>query len=290
MIFLDQYKIENATNIDNDPCFAMPEIYPNFQSEMTRFKQLLIDLVEEGKPKTFYKFGDGDYYFLKKQPVGSATPGKRALSKNYDDIKHEEFVSGVEKNDFITCELYPRNRAKFTELYPNKKIDFPAEYGYGLVANKWLTRQFAGKIGLIGAHDKINLIQDMMFVPEYQEYLGLEKFTDYIRIPQKYACDDIDATEKMIAEQLEKSNSKIFLLGIGHVKSALLHRLKNYSDAVFLDVGTGIDALAGIIDHGRPYMGDWINHRISGFNYGLLDILQYDIWNTPHRVLKGNVV
>ena len=59
---------------------------------------------------------------------------------------------------------------------------------------------------------------------------------------------------------------------------------------MFLDVGTGIDALAGIIDHGRPYMGDWINHRISGFNYGLLDILQYDIWNTPHRVLKGNVV
>ena len=290
MIFLDQYKIENATNIDDDPCFAMPEIYPNFQSEMMRFKQLLIDLVEEGKPKTFYKFGDGDYYFLKKQPVGSATPGKRALSKNYNDIKHEEFVSGVEKNDFITCELYPRNRAKFIELYPNKKIDFPAEYGYGLVANRWLTRQFAGKIGLIGAHDKINLIQSMMSVTEYQEYLGLEKFTDYIRIPQKYACDDIDATEKMIAEQLEKSNSKIFLLGIGHVKSALLHRLKNYSDSVFLDVGTGIDALAGIIDHGRPYMGDWINHRISGFNYGLLDILQYNIWNTPHRVLKGNLV
>ena len=290
MIFLDQYKIENATNIDDDPCFAMPEIYPNFQSEMMRFKQLLIDLVEEGKPKTFYKFGDGDYYFLKKQPVGSATPGKRALSKNYNDIKHEEFVSGVEKNDFITCELYPRNRAKFIELYPNKKIDFPAEYGYGLVANRWLTRQFAGKIGLIGAHDKINLIQSMMSITEYQEYLGLEKFTDYIRIPQKYACDDIDATEKMIAEQLEKSNSKIFLLGIGHVKSALLHRLKNYSDSVFLDVGTGIDALAGIIDHGRPYMGDWINYRISGFNYGLLDILQYNIWNTPHRVLKGNLV
>ena len=125
----------------------------------------------------------------------------------------------------------------------------------------------------------------MMQHKEYQQYLGLEKFQDYIHIPQKFACDDIDATESMVAKQLINSKSKIFLIGIGHVKSGLLHRLKKYKKAVFLDVGSGIDALAGVIDHGRPYMGDWVNHRIREFDYSSLDILQYDIWNTPHKLI-----
>ena len=120
---------------------------------------------------------------------------------------------------------------------------------------------------------------------EYQEYLGLEKFQDYIHIPQTFACDNIDETEELVAEQLKSSKSKIFLLGVGHVKSALLHRLKKYKDAVFLDVGSSRDALAGIIDHGRPYMGDWTNYRTREFDYSSLDILQYDIWNTPYKII-----
>ena len=121
---------------------------------------------------------------------------------------------------------------------------------------------------------------------EYQDYLGLDQFEDYIHIPQKFACDDIDATEKMVAEQLDKSSAQIFLVGIGHVKSGLLHRLKKYRNAVFLDVGTGIDALGGLIDHHRPYMGDWTNYRVNSFDYDKLDILQYDIWNTPHTMIE----
>ena len=38
-----------------------------------KFKNLLIELVENNQSKTFYKFGDGDYWFLKKVPSGSAT-------------------------------------------------------------------------------------------------------------------------------------------------------------------------------------------------------------------------
>ena len=149
-----------------------------------------------------------------------------------------------------------------------------------------MTNTFGDSIGVIGAGPKIKLIQQLMQSEEYQEYLGLEKFTDYIEIPQKFACDDIDETERTVGEQLSNSSSKIFLLGIGHVKSALLHRLKKYRNAVFLDVGSGIDALAGIIDHNRPYMANWTNYRTTNFEYGSLDILQYDIWNTPHKMLK----
>lgn len=279
------YKIEGTFNRDNNPCFYSPNSYPLFQEKLEEFKKLLIHLVDTKSCKTFYKFGDGDYFFLNKISIGSATPGKRALSKTYDNIKHEEFVEGVCKNDYITCEVYPENRAYFRSLYPDRPIDFPSEFCYGLVSNKWLLRKFSGKIGLIGADAKIDLIQELMNHRVYQDYLGLDRFTDYLKIPQKYACDDIDATERMIAEQLQSSTANIFLVGVGHVKSALLHRLKKHKSAVFLDVGSSIDALAGIIDHNRPYFGDWTNHRVKDFDYSRLDILQYDIWGTPYLLL-----
>ena len=66
-------------------------------------------------------------------------------------------------------------------------------------------------------------------------------------------------------------------MGMGHVKSGLIHRLKKYTDAVFLDVGASIDALAGIIDIDRPYAGDWINYQIDEDNlYEGVDCLAYE--------------
>ena len=273
---IEQYKIEGTINNDQNPCFLDETTYPKFQEELEKFKHLLIELVYLKEPKTFYKFGDGDYYFLNKIPTGSATPGRRALSKSYDDINHDAFVKGAQECDYYTCEIYPENRVNYLDVI-QRQIDFPAEFGYGLVANKWLLKTFAGQIGLIGAGSKLNIIKNLMEAPQYQEYLGLEKFEDYISLPQKFACDDLEATEKIVASQLMKSTSKIFLMGMGHVKSGLIHRLSKYRNAVFLDVGASIDALAGIIDIDRPYMGDWTNYQIDDVQlYKGIDFLAYD--------------
>jgi hypothetical protein len=286
--FLDLYKIDGCVNIDTEPFFEREECYPNFKEDLVEFKNLLIQLVENNESKTFYKFGDGDYCFLKKVPSGSATPGRRALSKSYDEINHQAFVDGAKQCDYYTCEIYTHNRQFFREVIPNQQIHFPAEYGYGLVANKWLMRTFAGKIGLIGANTKMNLIQNLMEAPQYQEYLGIEKFENYISLPQKYACDNLEETEMMVGEQLKNSSSKIFLIGIGHVKSGLIHRLKKYTDAVFLDVGSAIDALAGIIDVGRPYFGDWTNYQIDENDlYDQVDYLGYE--RKGKHVLLGRI-
>ena len=285
-MYLDLYKIEGSVNNDQNPCFHNEESCPEFQEKLEFFKKLLIQQVKHNKSATYYKYGDGDYYFLKKQGVGSATPGKRALSKSYDSIDHDKFVEGAQLCDYYTCEIYPENRQRFSEVI-EKEIDFPAEFGYGLVANKWLFKTFAGKIGLIGADTKMNIIQNIIEAPQYQEYLGIEKFEDYISLPQKFACDDIDATEKMVGEQLEKSTSKIFLMGMGHVKSGLIHRLKKYTDAVFLDVGSSLDAIAGIIDVDRPYFGDWTNYQIDEKNlYEGVDFLQYNSNKGKHITLE----
>ena len=275
-MYLDLYKIDGTINNDTEPCFHNPDTYPKFQEELEEFKHLLIELVYLNEPKTFYKFGDGDYFFLRKEPVGSATPGKRALSKGYDQINHEAFVEGAQLCDYYTCEIYPTNRGRFAQVI-DRKVDYPAEFGYGLVTNKWLLETFSGRIGLIGADEKMNIIQNLMEAPQYQDYLGLEKFEDYISLPQKFACDDIDATEQMVAEQLKNSTSKIFLMGMGHVKSGLIHRLKKHANAVFLDVGASIDALAGIIDVNRPFAGDWTNYQIDEPHlYEGVDFLAYE--------------
>ena len=275
-MYLKQYEIEGTVNNDQNPCFTDPNAFPNFQKEFERFKTLIVESVNNSSSITFYKYGDGDYYFLKKQPVGSAKPGKRALSKSYNDIGHERFVEGAQLCDMYTCEIYPENRKAFSEVI-NREIDFPAEFGYGLVANKWFFKEFAGKIGLIGADRKIEIIKNLMEAEQYQEYLGIEKFEDYIKLPQQFACDDLDATEKMVAKQLKKSTSKIFLMGMGHVKSGLIHKLKKYKDAVFLDVGSAIDAIAGVIDVDRPFFGDWTNYQIDDPGlYAGVDLLQYN--------------
>ena len=284
-MYLDQYKIEGTINNDQNPCFHDETTYPKFQEELEEFKHLLIELVYLNEPKTFYKFGDGDYYFLNKIPTGSATPGRRALSKSYDEINHDAFVKGAQECDYYTCEIYPENRVSFSDVI-QRRIDYPAEFGYGLVTNKWLLKTFAGQIGLIGAGLKLNIIKNLMEAPQYQEYLGLEKFEDYISLPQKFACDDLEATEKMVASQLIKSTSKIFLMGMGHVKSGLIHRLSKYRNAVFLDVGASIDALAGIIDVDRPYAGDWINYQIDDVQlYKGIDFLAYD-GKGKHMILE----
>ena len=100
-----------------------------------------------------------------------------------------------------------------------------------------------------------------------------DKFEDYISVPQKYACDDIEATDKMVKEQLQNATSKIFIEGIGHAKQALLWKMKEYHPVVYLSVGSGVCAVAGVQDCiGRPYFADWKNYRIKDYDYSKIDI------------------
>jgi len=273
-----QYIIPGTRNISGLDFYNDPNIYPKFQKDLQKFKNLLVKLVNQKANATFYKFGDGDYFFLKQIEHGSAKPGKRAISKKFNEINIKDFIEGVRKNDYFITEILPHRYAMFKELYPDKERDFPSEYCSGLVANKWFFNTFKGKIGLIGAKEKLELIEKLLKFKEYREYLGIDDFNDYIYIPQKFAADDVNTLEKNVAEQLKNSNSEIFLLGIGHVKSALLHRLKKYKKAVYVDVGGAIDAIAGIMNIRRLHMAKWVNYQIKNYDYSKIDYLNYHGW------------
>lgn len=272
------YYIEGARHTGHSNYANLPK-YVTFQEDLLKFKELIMSLENDKKGASFVHFGDGDYYFLKNIPIGSATPGKRALSIPYEHFDIVPYREGWAKADYHCVEyLEHGNPEKLNELYPGQPT-IATEFVYGLLMNKWFLKTFNGKIGLIGAGDKLDIIKELMNYQEYREYLGINNFNDYIKIPQKFACDDLNETIRIVKEQLEKSNNEtfIFLFGVGHVKSGLIHHLPKIKNAIYLDVGAGIDGLAGLIDPDRPYSGDWINYRMKNYNYNNIDLLNYNI-------------
>ena len=274
------YTIEGALDVHqiNEEAISRLPDYPTFQEDLEKFKQFVIELERTKTGATFVHFGDGDYYFLKKIAIGSATPGRRALSIPYDQFDITPFVEGWKKADYHCVEYLERPmRGRLEELFPNSKT-IATEFLYGLTMNRWFLKQFNGRIGLIGALDKMKIISELMNYKEYRDYLGIDKINDYIIIPQKFACDNLEDTVELVQEQLKDANPEtfVFLYGVGHVKSGLIHRLKEVKNAIYLDVGGGIDGLAGILDPDRPYAKAWINHRMKDYNYGSVDLLNYN--------------
>jgi len=271
----DIYKIDGLTNYDLHPIYLDPSAFPNFQDELERYKKLIIDRHAQGKGAAFYKFGDGDYYFLKGLAHGSAKPGNRALSKPLSAIQLEAFQRNSLNSDFYMCELYPENAAKFHEVFPTKTIDYLAEFSYICVASNWFLKNFSN-IGVIGAAEKVALIKKLAEKSAYIEALGFDGFTSYISVPQKFSCDDLDLQLNSLRDQLENSSSEVFLVGMGHLKSGVLGELKKFKDAIYIDVGSGIDALAGIIDTERPYFGGWTNFQLKNYDYAVMDFLGFN--------------
>ena len=76
-----------------------------------------------------------------------------------------------------------------------------------------------------------------------------------------------------------KSEAQIFLIGIGSLKITLLPLLKDI-DKIFIDVGAGIDAIAGVISNDRPFFKRWINYQLSDFKLNSIDLMDQ---NNPNR-------
>ncbi len=282
----------------------------SFQERFDSLKKKIKQLAVLGGG-TIIRVSDGEFYFLRKKAVGSATPGRRGSTLSYDKIDIAPFRYGIFENDLISYHPEPRYRRKmlwylvtrplwlnriflrrlirlgdwkvfsalkkyaqgvFENLY---SPSIPHDAIYALIASRWIFREFSGQIGLIGNEHKMELVSELMKQPAYQAYLGTPSFTEYIGVPQKGAADYPEELMAKIGAQIQNSKAKIFLVGMGHAKTAILHRLKAYSDAVFIDIGTGMDAIAGCICQERPQFADWTNFRFKTYNYDKVDQMDY---------------
>jgi hypothetical protein len=261
----------------HNTCNCQPSLQcDDFDERYEEFKKLIIDLVATKSSKTFYKFSDGEYLWWKNVQNGSVAPGRR--DSNIIDRDLTPFREGILKCDYNGINLHPDDYINFKEVF-NKEPDFLVDHATGLIYNKWWTETFNGQIGLIGGDAKMDLIAELCGHQEYLDYLKFDGFTDYIKLPQRYLCDQIDYAEELLAEQLTKSTSKVFLIGIGHAQQALLHRMKYYTDALFVVVGSGICAYAGVQDNRRPYAAGWINYQLKDYDYTKIDIWRENFTN-----------
>ena len=335
-----QYYLQgvNTDNINHQRFFQKSGLYyQSLQKSFIRLTQYILARSGQNKATAILRASDGDYFFIRKIGIGSAKPGRRALTKRYDDINipfyrkmfwHNDLITiSIEKpmhrawKKFIFFELADRVlwKAKFKILghegfkviqhvldpilslfsanplilYP--LISFVAGYKgegykkaagqivdktymhmesfYALIASKWIFRNFKNQIGLIGSGPKLDLIKQLMAYPEYRSYLGMDAFTDYLPVPQIGAADNVQELAGSLGEKISKSRAKIFLVAAGSSKIALMPLLKAYSDAVFIDVGCGMDALAGVVLQTRPYFADWVDYKIKGYNYSQVDFM-----------------
>jgi len=256
--------------------------YPNFYEGYENLKDKLKNFVKNNETVSFYKWSDGEKLFYDGISEGSTSGGRRDTNIGVGGLNLTPFREGILKNDYYMVESFFDAHNWWKDRFGDVPF-IAAEWSYALVTNKWFFKTFRGQIGLIGAKEKLELIQELLEYSEYRDYLGLDKFEDYITIPQKYACDDIENTDNIIREQLKNAKSKIFLEGIGHAKQALLWKMKLYHPAVYFSVGSGIDVIAGIQDNLRPYSADWVNFTLKNYDYS-----RVDIWRD--RMLKTKVL
>ena len=253
------YNFPGTSYLEPNKEYFDKTIYPCFQEDYKLFKETLKKESIEKINNTYYKFGDGDYLLFKNEKFGTTKPGVRDIKRSIKTLNIKEIQNAAQNHDKYFCEII--NFYMFNEVM-NVKLDFPAEYLYASVANKWFFSEF-NKIAIIGSEAKLELIYELMKYNEYKDYLGVESFYDYIPIPQTGALTNSDKIYKKIKSKVEKSKPDLFLAGIGLAQNTLLHSLKKSINAPIISVGSGIDAIAGVIDIYRPYYGLWINFRLE---------------------------
>ena len=273
------YVIDGTTNKDPEQLNGIeyndPNFYPLFQSKIEWFKSTLIDYNKKNQGAVFLRVYDGEFYFLNKQVVGNGP--RRHFTKQLTDEFVNKFKEGCYKVDYISVQLNINMLTKYNLLFPDRKMDFPMDIIYGLFANRWILDTFKNKIALIGGNEKMNVIKSLMNHEEYRNYIKNDYFLDYISVPERFSCDHTDELIKEIGEKIKISNAQIFLFGIGIAKMAIAHKFKEYKNAIFIDIGCGMSAIAGSCSTERPYFGSWINYRLKDYNYNNLDPMDFNI-------------
>ncbi len=243
-----------------------------YYDQLVDFIKFKIDKKDGG---LIMRVSDGEAYFLDGKLVGNGP--KRHFTKSE---KLTENYLTIFKNSLLACEsrhveMLKSNQKYFFKIYKkNIFSDIPFECIYALISSRKLLKSNY-KIGIIGSNKKINIIKELLNNIEYQEYVGRDCFDDYIGIPEKGSANDPVLLAKTIKKEL-KPDIDIYIVGIGIAKLVVLPELRKNSKNLFIDVGAGISALAGLISNDRPYFASWKNFRLKDYDYSQIDIMDFD--------------
>jgi hypothetical protein len=255
-----------------DKTYQDSSTWPTYQQD---YKDFLEYLLNDKSHKVIVRVYDGELLFLLGKKKWNIP--KRHVSVDLTQKFLQPFKDNVLKCDKFCAHLTIMPSGSMHNLYNqtfgNKKIDYPTEFLYAIVINKWIFKNFKNQIGLIGGYHKIKVIKELMKRKEYRDYLGIDYFTDYVEVPEKYGCDNPEKLEESLKEQLSKSdpNTKIYLFGIGICKMVVANKFKDFYPATYIDIGGTMSGLAGFLSVTRPYAANWMNYRLRNYNYSKVD-------------------
>lgn len=273
----DIFKIKNTLNLDKadliNPLFKDTTKYPDYQK---KFKYLIETI--EYKIKKHEKFimirvNDGELHFLNNNPIGNILRRHYSKMPNKEDLKN--LVKDLDYADILFTQSRINEIKIFSRLLPNRHPE-NVELMYALFSSRELFKLIRNeKIGIIGSEKKIKIIKRLMDYQEYKQYLGLESINDFFSIPDEKFGDQAHRYKEKLAKYLDETSSNVFLIGAGIGKLELLKEFNKKENGVFIDVGCGITAMAGIVNIKRPYFGNWTNFKLSDINYKKLDLVDY---------------
>ena len=274
---LKLYDLEDTLDINanrKDKSYQSSNTWPTYQEDYIEFKNNILKWSKNNEPKVLLRAYDGEFLFLKgEKNIGNV--GKRHVSKELNEEFVKKFYENSLKCDSLASHLTVLPKGKMHKLYKsvygNKKIDYPMEFHYGIVISKWIFKHFKNKIGIIAGSEKIKIIKELITKKRYKHYLGIDHFTDYIEVPERFSCDNPEELDLSIKNQLQNATAKIFLFGIGISKLAVAHNFKKHYPAIYIDIGIMMSGLAGFLTKERPYSANWLNFRMKNYDYSKVD-------------------
>jgi hypothetical protein len=286
------YPIEGTSNRHSEQKsgpYLDPTWWDTWEKDIEEFKKRVINRDKEKKSFTVVRVSHTEFALFNKFIKGKPKVGPLERKHSDGTEKKEDYhhyYTSLNKADMVCTQIgydfekwmndvqnYRRNYNKYKNeciknhniflknhvKIPRKELmDIPFDVIYGLVASRWFFRTFKNRIGIIGSSNLVPIIKEKMKNEEYQKYLGTDYFTDYITVPAPMTLTRPDL-EKNLCRDLKKAKGDIFLLGMGCGKLRVFHLIKDMKSAIYIDIGHGIDALAGKCDLTRPYFGSWKN-------------------------------
>ena len=259
------FKIPNTVNYDPQQLkyeYKNNNNYPNWLDKYEELKELIKEWSKKKEPKVILRCFDGEWKYLNKTRMNYL----EGHYSNFDNKIINDIKKNIQNVDIFTSHLTHKKERE--TVLPNREIDYPMEFVYSLLSSKWILNNFKNKISLIGGTGRMELIKKLMNKEEYRNYINQDNFNEYISVPELQGCQYIDSTLEIIKDGLKNSKSEIVLFGMGISKLGIIDKLKDCHNAIFIDIGHGMDCLAGIGNPIRPYFGMWKNYRLIDMDYG----------------------
>lgn len=274
-----RYRLPGLRNIATRDNLEQKYFFDNFNLnlsyELLKFTIDIFDRISKEKVFSLIRLGDGEMHFLNNNINGNLIK-RHGVENILNDKILKSYQQDALNNDFV---LHYKNSKSFKKLTPKniqlnllKKNDYDNYVIYQLISNKLLLcilKKY--KVGLIGASEKLNLIKELLKYPEYRENLFIDNIFEYIELPQIGAGKNFNNTYDIIKNQFQ-GNAEIYLVGMGISKLHVLSQFKKEFNKSVIDIGIGLDALAGVVPYSRPYFANWVNYRIKEFDYSTIDV------------------